>query len=52
MPTFHGRLWLNGNIESALPAEVTVDNDRMTITSGDVHIGDWPCGAGGDVRSP
>ena len=41
MATFAGKLWLGDDQASQLPGEVTVEPDRISITSGGMNVGSW-----------
>ncbi len=39
---FQGTVWVEGDPDSRIPAELAVSADRLAITSGSTAIGDWP----------
>lgn len=39
--TFHGPVRLPGELEASLTASLTVDEDQLTLTSGDDALGSW-----------
>jgi hypothetical protein len=45
-------VWVAGDPDSRIPAELALGDDRLTITSGEIPIGDWSLSeleiAGGD----
>jgi hypothetical protein len=40
--TYAGKLWLSSDQSTKVDGEVTVEADRISISSGGVAVGDWP----------